>query len=135
MPLPVMGSTSWPFNAEGPVLSKMLDGVCHGIMVYSHLVSTLPPKKTQGASYVVIPFVLPLRWNHPILCAPSRNTQAQNAADFACAQASTGAQNAVDVIGIVFSSVSSGFTWCSYVFGIVFIICSRLEDVCVYGLF
>ena len=30
-----------------------------------------------------------------------------------------------------FSSVSSGFTWCSYVFGIVFIICSRLEDVCV----
>ena len=51
---------------------------------------------------VVIPFVLPLRWNHPILCAPSRNTQAQNAADFACTQASTGAQNAVDVIGIVF---------------------------------
>lgn len=104
-----MGSTSWPFNAEGPVLSKMLDGVCHGIMVKNRRLLTIPcvftfsfhpPKKKQGASYVVIPFVLPLRWNHPILCAPSRNTQAQNAADFACTQASTGAQNAVDVIGI-----------------------------------
>ena len=42
----------------------------------------------------------PLEPSLPIFCAPS--TQAQNAADFACTQASTGAQKAVDVIRIVF---------------------------------
>ena len=138
-----MGSTSWPFNAEGPVLSKMLDGVCHGIMVKNRRLLTIPcvftfsfhpPKKKNrvllmlssplySLSAGTIPFCV-----HPHVTLRRRTLLTSPARKPVLGLRTLWMSLELESF---FSSVSSGFTWCSYVFGIVFIICSRLEDVCV----